>query len=364
MKLKLKNLPEQIELVKALGSRNAVIASEAMETFAAFIGPVINKVLTTAGTSNLIYTATEFDEDDSPSYPLDLYYNEDAGLIPVWSQSMAGGLPTAQVEGMAEMKISTYRLDSAVSFAKKYARKARLDIISKALERMAQEVLIKQERNAWAVVLKALGEAVTNGSDHIITSGTESVFVPDDISRLMTLVKRINMSFSQQTPANFDSKGLTDLFVSPEIKEQIRGFAYNPINTVGSKSTGPVALPDNIRTNIYNAAGTDEIFGVHITDLVELGTTRKYNVLFSQYAPANCGHGGDFSSTDDEVLIGLDLTREAFIRPVARQFDSGGTFTVQPDDQWPVRAEKTGFYGYLEEGRVCIDGKAAVAIIV
>ena len=107
MKLKLKNLPEQVELIKAMGSRNVAVAQEAMETFAAFIGPVISKVLLTAGTSNLIYTTTTFNEDDSPSYPLDLYYNEDAGYIPVWSQTMAGGLPTAQVEGAAEMKIAS-----------------------------------------------------------------------------------------------------------------------------------------------------------------------------------------------------------------------------------------------------------------
>ena len=28
---------------------------------------------------------------------------------------------------------------------------------------MAQEVLVKQERNAWAVILKALGEASSSG---------------------------------------------------------------------------------------------------------------------------------------------------------------------------------------------------------
>jgi len=71
---------------------------------------------------------------------------------------MAGGLPTSQVEGMKEVKIATYRLDSAVSFNKRYARRARLDVVSKAIERMANEVLIKQERNAWAVILKALSE--------------------------------------------------------------------------------------------------------------------------------------------------------------------------------------------------------------
>ena len=65
---------------------------------------------------------------------------------------MAGGLPTSQVEGVKEMKISTYRLDSAISFLKKYARKSRLDVVSKAIERMANEILVKQDRNAWAVV--------------------------------------------------------------------------------------------------------------------------------------------------------------------------------------------------------------------
>ena len=41
MKLKLKNTPEQVELVKALGSKDATVAREAQEAFAAFIGPVI-----------------------------------------------------------------------------------------------------------------------------------------------------------------------------------------------------------------------------------------------------------------------------------------------------------------------------------
>ena len=95
MKLTLKNTPEQIELIKAMGSKNATAAREASEAFAAFLGPVIQQVLMTAGTASAIYTDAEFDEDDSPSYPLDLYYNENEGYITVWSQHLAGGLPTS-----------------------------------------------------------------------------------------------------------------------------------------------------------------------------------------------------------------------------------------------------------------------------
>ena len=84
------------------------------------------------------------------------------------------------------MKIATYRLDSAVSFLKRYARRGRLDVVSKAVERMSQEILVKQERNAWAVILKALAEATTNSSAHVISSDTADVFSVNDLSDLMT----------------------------------------------------------------------------------------------------------------------------------------------------------------------------------
>ena len=66
----------------------------------------------------------------------------------------------------------------------------------------------------------------------------------------------------------------------------------------------------------------------------------------------------------EEGKTRYDLGREAFIRPVARQAEGGATFTALPDDQFVARQEKTGFYGYLEEGRVCIDARAIVGIAV
>jgi hypothetical protein len=369
--LKLKNTPEQVELIRALGSKDQVVAAEASEAFAAFLGPVIEKVIAQASTSGMIFNDSEFDEDDSPSYPLDLYYNENEGYISVWSQSMAGGMPTAQVEGVKEMKISTYRIDSAVSWMKKYARKSRLDIVSKALERMAQEVLLKQERNAWAVILRALAEATTTGSgaplagSHVINTGSlnsgKSLNVAD-MSRLMTLMRRLGASWAGGTPT-VDSYGLTDMFVSPEIKEDIRGFAYNAVNEIGSTS---VPLPDNLREGIFRSAGMSELYGVRIHDLLELGHGQKYNKLFTTFASGKNLIGGSAAFTDvgHQILIGVDGSRGAFIRPVARQHDSGGTFSVMSDDQFNVRADKVGFWGFLEEGRVCIDSRAIAGLTV
>ena len=368
MKLKLKNTPEQVELIKAMGSRDAAVANEASQAFAAFVGPVVREVLMQAGSASLIYSDMEYDEDDSPSLPLDLYYDEEQNYITVWSQAVAGGLPTSEVSGMNELKITTYRLDSAVSFLKRYTRRGRLDVVSKALERMSNEVLIKQERNAWAVVLKALAEASTNSLSHCIGGSTESVIVPHDINRLMTRIKRINTSYADGTPANNAAKGITDMFVSPEIMQQVRAFAYNPVNSTGSNTDIP--LTDNVRDQIWNSGGMGEIYGVTMHELLELGAAKKYNTLFKALIDSagstivGGGNTGTFVDADDEILVGVDLSRDAFVRPVARQAESGGTFSVLPDDQFVSRQEKQGFYGFLEEGRVCVDARAVVGLVI
>jgi hypothetical protein len=376
MKLKLKNTPEQVELIRAMGSRDNAVATEASQAFADFIGPVVQKVLLAAGTSGLLYSDLEFDEDDHPSIPLDLWYDQGTEYIQVWSQNIAGGLPTSEVTGMAEMKIATYRLDSAVSWLKRYARKARLDIVGKAIERMSNEVLIKQERNAWAVILKALAEAKTNDLKHVIAAGNANEFIPHDVNRLMTHIKRINTSYIGGTPEGLTAKGLTDLFMSPEIMQQVRGFAYHSVNKQDPSGTysnaGPITLPDNVRNDIWSSGGMASLYGVMLHELLELGVAsgNKYNDLFSTLVAAGShddilGPGASqFAAGTDELILGVDLSRESLVRPVAREHESGGTFSVLPDDQFVVRAEKMGFYGFLEEGRVCLDSRALVGIAV
>lgn len=369
MKIQFEKNPEQVELIKALASDNKSTALEAQEAFAAFISQVVQQVLLQTGTASSIYRDIEFDEDDSPSIPLDLYYGAQEGTLSVWSQTVGGGLPTNFVQGTQEMKVSTYRLDSAISMEKRYVRRARLDVVAAGLERMANELLVKQERNAWAVVLKALAEASTQSQKHVIRAGTAGTYQLDDMNKLWTLVRRLNSAYTGGTPAALQSRGLTDLFVSPEIKEQIRGFAYQPMNTragsVGTtQSNTAIALPDSIREEIYRGAGTSEIFGVTIHELLELGVSRKYNDLFSAFAGTTAYAGSAFNGSNSQIIVGVDSTRNAFLRPVAIQSESRGQVKVLPDDQFLARSQKVGFYSYVEEGRVVTDARAICGLIV
>ena len=374
MKIQFEKNPEQIELIKALASDNKAVAMEAQEAFAAFISVVVQQVLLQAGTSSMIYRDVEFDDEDAPSIPLDLYYGQSEGTISVWSQTVGGGLPTNFVQGFQEMKVNTYRLDSAISMDKRYVRRARLDVVAAGLERMANEILVKQERNAWAVILKLLADASTQGTNHVFKTGTANVFQLNDLNNLWTRVRRLNAAYTGGTPMAYQSRGLTDLFVSPEVKAQIRGFAYQPMNTrAGSELTNgatALGLPDNIREEIYRAAGTTEIFGVTIHEMLELGESRKYNDLFATFAgskafvDADGANSGSFTSATQELIVGIDASRNAFLRPVAIQSESRGQVKVLPDDQFLSRSQKVGFYSFVEEGRVAVDARAAVGLIV
>lgn len=378
MRLKLKDTPEQNQLIQAMGSKNMATSREAQEAFAKFIGPVIQVLLLKAGTASQIFTDAPYNADtDNPSYPLDLYYNEGAGFVQVWSQSVAGGLPTSEVFGMQEMKISTYRLDSAVSLNKRYARKCRLDVVAKAVERMTQEVLLKQERNAWAVILKALAEANSPilgaqfdaNNKHVISSATANVFSVADLNKLLNLLQRINSSFDGGTTTAGYSDGPTDLYVSPEIMTQIRAMAYNPIFPTSNSTPNVVnQLPNNVREQVWTNAGASSFYGINFVQMNEFGNGKKYNTLFDNFTTNQNVPGsgtGLWSGDNDQILVGIDNRRGAFIRPVAKDSEVGSTFTAEVDDQFNLkRIDKMGWYGSLEEGRVCIDSRSLCGIVI
>ena len=367
MKIKFEKTPEQVELVKAMGSSNKVQALEAQDAFAAFIAPVIQEVLLQAGTASAIYEDMSYDEDDSPSIPVDLYYGEPEGTFAVWQQTVAGGLPTQQIGSFQEIKVSTYPLDSAISFDKRYVRKCRLDVVARGLERLSNDVLIKQERNAWYVVLKMLADAETKGVKHVFRSQVADTFQVDDINKAITLLKRLNAAYNGATPVGNEGRGLTDLYVSPEIMETIRGFAYNPVNTkLGpTNATTGIPLTDSVRERIFSAAGMSDIWGVTLHELLELGVGAKYNVLFKELSNGKTYGGTAFDVTpSDQILVGIDRSRRSFIRTLAVNAETGGSFNLRPDDQFLARSGKVGFYGGLEEGRVGLDARAVAGIIV
>ena len=392
MKIVLKRTDEQVELIKALASKNREVAYDAQVALAEFIGPVLAEVINNAPTVSNLFTSLQFNAEDNPSIPLDLYYDIfDEDYIKVYSQSVPGGLPQNIVQPTAsELKVATYRLDSAVAFDKKYAANSRLDVVSKSFTRVAQEVMLKQERTSANLLMTALAAASTGNSGtasdnyHVFRTAAANRFVLNDLNKLFTKIKRINASFVGGTPSGA-RRGLTDLIVSPEIIEEIRGMAYNPINTkiapVAAASTSysagnaPVVATDAVRDQIFSQAGIPEFYGVSIMEVLELGVGKKFNTIFDTVAGSTAyadhysinAYGGSataFNGATEEVIIGLDRSRDALVRAVAVDADSGSEFNLVADDQYTLRQGKIGYYGSLEEGRMVLDNRALVGLIV
>lgn len=370
MKITLKRTPEQLELVKAMASRNRDVAYEAQVALAEFIGPVLAQVVNNAPTISNLFTTLQFNEDDNPSIPLDLYYDiNDEDYVKVYSQNHAGGLPTNQVlPTVSELKLATYSLDSAVSFDRKYAAKSRMDVVSKTFTRLAQEILAKQETTSVSLVMGSLAEAATNGTDHLrMSSKTGGQFLLDDMNKMMTLSKRINSSWLGGTPAAGQARGVTDLIVSPEIVEELRAMAYNPINTRATASTGnDIAAPDELRMQVYNTAGLPEFYGISIMEILELGVGKKFTNVFQAAAAGGDATttAGNWSNDADDLVVGLDRSRESMVRAVAVDSETGGEFSIIADDQYSIRQSKIGYFGSLEEGRMVLDNRALVGTII
>ena len=388
MKITLKRTDEQVELVKAMASRNRETAYAAQIALAEFIGPVLAEVINNAPTISNLFTALEYNADDNPSIPLDLYYDVfDEDYIRVYSQSVAGGLPTNYIQPTAsELKFATYNLDSAVSFDRKYASRSRLDVIGKTFTRVAQEVLLKQERTSSNLLMTALANA-TNGNAafgaknrNVFRTAQADRFLIDDLNKLFTKMKRVNASWSGGTPAGA-RKALTDLLVSPEVVEQIRSMAYNPVSTVGAAGAassvadgaGGAGIPatDAVRNSVFGQSGLTEFFGVAIMEVLELGVGKRFNDVFDTVAGttdylnnSSTTVSSAFNGATEEIIVGLDRSRDAMIRAIAVDSETGSQFNLVADDQFSSRQQRIGYYGALEEGRMVLDNRALVGLIM
>jgi hypothetical protein len=388
MKITLKRTPEQVELVKAMASRNRNVAYEAQVALAEFIGPVLAEVLNNAPTVSNLFQSLQFDADDNPSIPLDLYYDiADEDYVRVWSQSHAGGLPSNQVLPTAsELKLATYSLDSAVDFDRRYAAKSRMDVVGKTFTRVAQEILLKQERTSATLLMTSLANATIKSSPNYLNQQVQwnsqaSQFLMADINNLFTLAKRINSSWIAGTPTT-RTRGITDIIVSPEIVGKIRSMAYNPVNTRGGDGAGalatdgsqnPIAAPESLREELYRGGGETSFMGLNILEYNEMGVNQKFNTIFGTAAGATqydkfgvSGGGGKaaFDGSTDEIIVGVDRTRDSLIRAVATDSDSGSEMRLIADDQYSIRQNKIGYFGSIEEGRVVLDNRVLCGTIV
>lgn len=372
--ISIKKTEDQIALIKAMASRDPQVAYEARAAVADLVGPVISQVINNAPTITNLYQTLVFGEDENPSIQLDAFHDiSDEQYLRVTSQSAPGGLATNELfPAHDELKFKTYSLDSAFALDEKYARRCRLDIVSAAFSRMAQEFLLKQEKTAVNELIYAALSADTNygsgsaAGNHFTTATNASQFTLDDFNKLITRSKRLWSSFSGGTPTSGIKVGVTDLIMSPEIVQEIRSMAYQPVNTRAVPNTDEstaVPAPDSMREQLMNAGGLPTLFGIGIIEILEMGINQRYNKIFNAIN-TDLSSAVSFTQANDEFVLGIMANAPGLWRPAIREEGVSTEVSLRPDDQFTGRSRKMGFWGNIEEGRTITDSRLLTGVIV
>lgn len=379
MKIKLKEKPEQIALIKAMGSSDEETSAKAMKVFANLVGPLARKVLDETNIIDSLYDTISVGEFEPRTIPLDDFYNVDKpDYVRVTFSSQPGDLAYSQLTGADDIPFTTFVVTSAIAMYRKYLKAGRIQHAENGIRKMINEVRFKMKRQGIQPILDSVANVQTNDQYHVTRSHQAGRFVLADLNRLETLASRIVTSALGGTANASGARGITDLLVSPEIVEDIRAIAYNPMNTVAADGGAPantedgIAAPDSLRNEVYGAAGIPTLYGCNIIQMVEMGVGQDFNTIFDAFAGSNAyvdnaGTGtAVFNGATEQIVLGINRSVDVngLVKVEISDSESGSTFNALPDNQFVAREGKVGFYGQAEAGYLSVEPRNLFAIAV
>jgi hypothetical protein len=272
-----------------------------------------------------IFSRIDLEGGIDAKFPLDFYSPGLEGAYKAFVVPAQGQIPDKVIVG-DEIRVPTYKVANAISWGLDYARDARWDVISRAIDVFTNGFTQKLNDDGWHVILKAASESSASViSDSAAASGA---FTKSLLLNLMVGIKR-------QTGGR--NAKVTDVYLSPEAINDIRNFTDSVVDQT--------TLRDLI------TSGEDSIptlFGVRLHEPQELGYAQEYqNYLLNTI-------GASVAASDEEFVVALDQrNRDSFVMPIRQNMEMF-------DDKFLHRSGKQGVYGWLELGFAALDTRRAV----
>lgn len=272
-----------------------------------------------------VFTRVPLPAGAEAKFPLDFYSPSKEEWYRAFVMPKEGALPTQQIEG-DEIYVPTYKVANQIAWNLDYARDARWDIVSRAMDIFMNGFTRKLNDDGWHVILAAAKQNTLIRD----TAASSGVFTKKLLTNMMVGIKRLTGGRGAK---------VTDLYLSPEGLADIRNFDYQVIDDV------------TMRDLLSGAPGlTASLFGVRIHELEELGYTREYNSYIVSTLGVSYGAG------DEEFCVGLDLQpqhRDSFVMPVREDLK---VF----DDIQLHRSAQMGVYGWTTLGFGALDTRRAI----
>jgi hypothetical protein len=322
---------EFISLLRRSGDTDVNIATAAQREFAKALELPLRKGVLMGNILGNIFETINVEAGSTTEFPLDLISPGLEGEHVAYTNPGHGRIPERSVEGDFVM-IPTYSVTSSIDYLLRYAREARWDIVSRAMQVMEAGFVKKLNDDGWHTILAAGVDRNVLVFDGDATAGMFS-------KRLVSLMQTVMRRNSGGNSASVGRGRLTDMYVSPEALEDVRNWGLDQIDEV-------------TRREIYTAsdggAPITRIFGVNLHDLDELGNGQEYQDFF------DVDLSGALASGDQELVIGLDQSSsDSFVMPVKQ--------TLQVfEDPTMHRQQRAGFYGWAELGFGVLDNRRVI----
>lgn len=315
---------EITSLLKDSGSPDRTKALEAQKAIAQALEIPLRQGLNHGDIVTNIFTRENFDPTARIEYPIDFFRPDNVGEFVAYTIPNQGKIPQKQVEG-DYVTVPTFDVGNAVDWLLKYAREARWDIVSRAMEVLEAGFVKKINDDGWHTLLTA-------GFDRNLLVNDANASAGQFTKRLISLMKLIMRRNAGGNTSSINRGRLTHMFLSPEAMEDIRNWGVDEIDEI-------------TRREIYVAddGGFSRIFNVNLVDLDELGENQEYQDYY-ETVPALGAPNKGMAAGDVELVVGMDLSKnDSFVMPVRQELQ---IFI----DELIHRERKAGFYGWQEHG--------------
>ncbi len=319
-----------MKLYVQTGSNRMSESVAATENFAIALAEPLRQAVMLGDVVTDIYQKVALAPTAMPEFELDPIAPGTEHQYAAFTLNGHGYVPERHIEGDYIM-VPTFEIGAGIDWLLRYARNSRFDVMQRAVEVFKMGFTKKINDDGWHTLLASVVDRniIVNDSDAAQGQFTK---------RLVTLLKTVMRRNGGGNSSSVNRGKLTHVYCSPEALDDMRNWGVDLIDEV-------------TRRELYLADdGTfSRVFGVLLRDLDELGVGQEYQNFYTATL------GGALAASDDELVIGLDLSKnDSFYMPVRRELE------MTPDELMH-RKGRAGLYGSMELGFAVMDNRRVVA---
>lgn len=315
---------EMKKLLRRAGSSDFMTSVRAQREMVQALQLPILQAVERGDIAGQIFDPVDLEEDASPEFPVDPVGPGQENDFTAYTASPTGRPHQRMLDGDS-VTVNTVDIKNSVDIRRKYARRARWDVLTRAMKVCEAGHVYKNNTDAFSTVIAS---GLSRNFLVTDTSATVGVVTPKLIASGKTKFRRLG---GGNTGSSRRYK-LTDLFISPEGAESILGWDSTKVDDYTLRQ---IIISDD-------DTGLSRVFGIDLHTLDELGVSQEFELLFSAL-------GGTHTNSKTQIAIGFDLLSDnTFVNPIREAMAMYEDPTVHREGRISLYTEADRGYANLD----------------